>query len=56
MNLQNDFGALVALIQCCDLVISSPTNILKYIGILGKEAWIVTDLFLAVRKLAAIGG
>jgi hypothetical protein len=27
-------------------VISSPTNILKYIGILGKEAWIVTDFFL----------
>jgi len=41
-DLQNDFEALAALIQCCDLVISSPTNILEYAGILGKEAWMVT--------------
>jgi hypothetical protein len=41
-DLKDDFEVLAALIECCALVISSPTNILEYAGILGKESWMVT--------------
>jgi hypothetical protein len=41
-DLRDDFETLAAIIMTCDLVISAPTNVLEYAGILGKEAWMLT--------------